>query len=55
MVQSYNRDENRKTPLYAACSGIKVEGTIETVEFLLENGAMVVLNEKSSEGVSIRI
>ena len=52
---SMYRDDNGKTPLYAACSGVKVDETTETVEYLLENGAMAVLNDKSSEGVSTRV
>ena len=43
------RDDNGKTPLHAAASGLKVEGTIETVDYLLKHGAMKMLNKASSE------
>ena len=43
------RDENGKTPLHAAASGVKVDGTVETVDFLLQKGAMRMLNKFSLE------
>ena len=44
------RDDVGKTPLHAAASGVKVDGTIETVDYLLKNGAMKILNLRSKEG-----
>ena len=43
------RDDSGKTPLHAAASGVKVDGTIETVDFLLKHGAMRILNKQSTE------
>ena len=44
------RDDRGNTSLHAAASGVKVEGTLETVDFLLkEPGAKEVLNQPNSE------
>lgn len=45
-----SRDIRGKTPLHAAASGIKVDGTIETVDYLLKHGAKEILNQRSTEG-----
>ena len=47
MIQ--NRDDVGKTPLHAAASGLKVHGMIETVDYLLKQGAMKILNKASSD------
>ena len=47
-------DDQGKTPLHAAASGVKSKGTIETVDYLLKHGAMEVLNEQSSEEESVK-
>ena len=51
----YCRDDTGKTPLHAAASGVKVDGTIETVDFLLKNGATKTLNKCSSEEDRVNI
>jgi ankyrin repeat protein len=42
-------DAHDRTPLHAATSGVKSEGTVETVSYLLKHGAMEVLNNQSKE------
>lgn len=50
------RDDVGKTSLHAAASGVKVDGTIiETVDFLLKNGAMKILNKPSTEDERVKI
>jgi ankyrin repeat protein len=46
-----SRDDVGKTPLHAAASGLKVDGTIETVDYLLKHGASAILNQRSEEGI----
>ena len=48
-------DNVGKTPLHAAVSGVKVEGTVETVNYLLKHGAMKTLNQRSTEEESVSI
>lgn len=48
------RDKVGKTPLHAAASGVKSEGTIETVDYLLKHGATKILNKPSSEEESVK-
>ena len=40
--------------MHAAASGVKSEGTIETVDYLLKHGAMKILNKPSSEEESVK-
>ena len=49
------RDDVGKTALHAAASGVKVDGTIETVDFLLKHGAMKILNKPSTEDERVKI